>query len=49
MLPRIDKEGDNSLFAERLGGFQPVQTFNKHEARAQTNLTRNQWMFRPLP
>ena len=34
MLPCIDKEGDNGLFAERLGGLQSVQTLNKYEARA---------------
>ena len=34
MLPCIDKEGDNGLFAKRLGGLQPVQTFDEHEARA---------------
>jgi hypothetical protein len=34
MLPRIDKEGDDGLLAKRLGGLQPVQTFDEHEARA---------------
>ena len=34
MLPCIDKEGDDGLFAKRLGGLQPVQTFDEHEARA---------------
>jgi hypothetical protein len=34
VLPRIDKEGDDGLFAKRLGGLQPVQTFDEHEARA---------------
>jgi hypothetical protein len=34
MLPRIDKEGDDGFFAKRLGGLQPVQTFDEHEARA---------------
>jgi hypothetical protein len=33
-LPWIDKEGDDGLLAERFGGLQPVQTLNKHEARA---------------
>ena len=33
MLPCIDKEGDNGLFAERLGGLQSVQTLHKYEAR----------------
>ena len=33
MLPCIDKEGDNGLFAERLGGLQSVQTLDKYEAR----------------
>ena len=39
VLPRIDKEGDDGLFAKRLGGLQPVQTLNKYEARA-VRLTR---------
>ena len=34
MLPCIDKEGDNGLFAERLGGFQPMQALNEHETSA---------------
>jgi len=33
VLPCIDKEGDNGLFAERLGGLQSVQTLDKYEAR----------------
>jgi hypothetical protein len=33
VLPRVDKERDDGLFAERLGGLQPVQTLNKYEAR----------------
>ena len=34
VLPRIDEEGDDGLFAECLGSLQPVQTFYKYEARA---------------
>jgi len=34
MLPRVDAEADDRLFAQRLGGFQPVQTFDQNEARA---------------
>src|SRR5262245_33382333 len=34
VLPCIDKERDNGLFAKSFGGFQPVQTLNKYEARA---------------
>jgi hypothetical protein len=34
VLPRIDEEGNDSLFAKSFGGFQPVQTLNKYEARA---------------
>jgi hypothetical protein len=34
VFPRVDKETDNSFFAERLGGFQPVQTFDQHKASA---------------
>jgi hypothetical protein len=34
VLPRIHKEGDYGFFAKRLSGLQPVQTFNKYEARA---------------
>jgi hypothetical protein len=34
VLPRIDEEGDDCLFAKSFGGFQPVQTLNKHEAHA---------------
>jgi hypothetical protein len=34
VLPRIDEEGDDGLFAKSFGGFQAVQTLNKHEARA---------------
>ena len=33
MLPRIDKERDDGLFAKRLGGLQPMQTLNEYEAR----------------
>jgi len=29
VLPRIDKERDDGLFAERLGGLKSVQTLNK--------------------
>ena len=31
VFPRVDKEADDSLFAERLGGFQPMQALDKHE------------------
>jgi hypothetical protein len=31
---RIDKGRCDSLFAKSFGGLQPVQTLNKHEARA---------------
>jgi hypothetical protein len=34
VLPCIDKERDNGLFAKSFGGFQPVQTFDKYETRA---------------
>jgi hypothetical protein len=34
VFPRIDKEGDDGLFAKRFGGLEPVQTLNKYEARA---------------
>ena len=34
VLRRINKEADDGLFAERLGGLQPVQTLNEYEARA---------------
>jgi hypothetical protein len=34
VFPRIDKEADDSFFAERLGGLQPMQTLNEHETRA---------------
>jgi hypothetical protein len=34
VLPHIDKEDDNGLFAKRFGGLQPVQTLNKYKARA---------------
>jgi hypothetical protein len=34
VLSRIDKEGGDSLFAERFGGLEPVQTLNKYEAGA---------------
>ena len=34
VLPRIDKERDDGLFAKRLGGLQPVQTLDEYEARA---------------
>jgi hypothetical protein len=34
MFPRLDKEADNSFFAERLGGFQPMQALNEHETSA---------------
>jgi len=40
VLPRLDKEGGDSLFAKRFGGLQPVQTLNKYEARAASVLTR---------
>jgi hypothetical protein len=31
VLPRVDKETENSSFTERFGGFQPMQAFNEHE------------------
>jgi hypothetical protein len=34
VLPCIDKERDNGLFAKSFGCFQSVQTFDKYEARA---------------
>jgi hypothetical protein len=34
VLPRIYKEGDDGLFAKRLGSLQPVQALNEYEARA---------------
>ena len=34
MFPRVDKEADNSFFAERLGGFQSVQALNENETSA---------------
>ena len=34
VLPCIDKERDNGLFAKSFGCLQPVQTFDKYEARA---------------
>ena len=34
VFPCIDKERDNGLFAKSFGCFQPVQTFDKYEARA---------------
>ena len=33
VFPCIDKERDNGLFAKSFGCFQPVQTFDKYEAR----------------
>ena len=38
VLPRIDKERDDGLFAKRLGGLQPVQTLDEYEARAVRSL-----------
>ena len=40
VLPRIDKEGDDGLFAKRLGGLQPVQTLNKSAGLAPAGLCR---------
>jgi hypothetical protein len=34
VLPRIDKEGDDGLFAKRFGGLQSVQTLYKYKARS---------------
>src|SRR5450759_946869 len=34
MLPGIDAETDDGRLAQRLGGLQPVQPFDQHEARA---------------
>jgi hypothetical protein len=34
VLPCIDKETENSFFAKRFGGFQPMQAFNEHEPSA---------------
>jgi hypothetical protein len=34
VLPRIDKEAHNGLFAKRLGGLQAVQTFNEYKPLA---------------
>jgi hypothetical protein len=34
MLPRIDKEGDDSLFPKSFGGLQSVQTLHEYETRA---------------
>jgi hypothetical protein len=34
MLPRVDKETENSFFTERFSGLQPMQTFNQHEPSA---------------
>jgi hypothetical protein len=34
VLPRINKEADDSFFAERLGGLQPMQALNEHETPA---------------
>jgi hypothetical protein len=34
MLPRVDAEADDGLLAQRLGGFQPVQSFDQNKARA---------------
>ena len=34
VFPRVDKEADDSFFAERLGGFQPMQALNEHENSA---------------
>jgi hypothetical protein len=30
----LDEETENGFFTERFGGFQPMQTFNKHESSA---------------
>ena len=34
MLPRADKETENSFFTECFGRFQPMQAFNEHEPSA---------------
>src|ERR1700692_2492057 len=34
VLSCIDKEADDGFFAKRLGGLQPMQAFNEHEAPA---------------
>ena len=34
VLPRIDKEADDGLFPERLGGLEAIQTLNEYEAGA---------------
>jgi len=34
VLPRVDRETENSFFTERFGGFQPMQAFNEHEPSA---------------
>lgn len=34
MLPCLDPEADDGLLAQSLGGFQPVQALDQHEARA---------------
>jgi hypothetical protein len=34
VLPRVDKETVNCFFAERFGGFQPMQAFNEYKSSA---------------
>ena len=34
VLPGVDSETDDGRLAQRLGGFQPVQALDQHEARA---------------
>ena len=34
VLPRVDKETENSFFTKCFGGFQPMQAFNEHEPSA---------------
>jgi hypothetical protein len=34
VLPRVDKETENSFFTERFGGFQSMQALNEHEPSA---------------
>jgi hypothetical protein len=34
VLPRLDKETENSFFTKRFGGFQPMQALNQHEPSA---------------
>src|SRR5208282_835551 len=34
VLARVDAEADDGFLAERLGGFQPVQTLDQYKARA---------------